>query len=134
MSAFEKKGKSSSLNQNSRRKRKLSDKDRQALMRIVWKDHKSTAPKMTAKFKDHLENPVSLKTVWRDFTWGYNSKKTFWNKFHQQWYVTLAVTLLWHYVGGPPSRRSLDLFWRETKKKGLDSRSPMRPEVGSSEV
>ena len=27
---------------------------------------------------------------------------------------------LWHYVGGPPSRRSLSLFWSETKGLGLE--------------
>ena len=36
---------------------------------------------------------------------------------------------VWHYVGGTPSRRSPCLFWRETQTKGLNSRSPTRPEV-----
>ena len=38
--------------------------------------------------------------------------------------------MLWHYVDGPPSRRSLCLFWRETRQRVLDSRSRTRPEVG----
>ena len=37
--------------------------------------------------------------------------------------------LLLHYVGGPPSRRSLCLFWRETKQRPVPAIST-RPEVG----
>ena len=54
------------MKQNSARKRKLSDKDSRTLMRTVWKDHKNTAPKITADLNDHLENPVALKTVKRE--------------------------------------------------------------------
>ena len=32
-------------------------------MRIVRKNHKNTAPKITAELNDHLKNPVSSKTV-----------------------------------------------------------------------
>ena len=63
MTAFEKEGKISSLKQNSGRKRKLSDRDRRTLTPIVRKDHKKTAPKITAELNDHLESPVSSKTV-----------------------------------------------------------------------
>ena len=63
MTAFEKERKTSSLKQNSRRKRNLSDRDRQTLTRIVGKDHKKTAPKITAELNDHLKNPFSSKTV-----------------------------------------------------------------------
>ena len=35
-------------------------------MRIVWKDHKNTAPKITVELKDHIENPVSSKSVRRE--------------------------------------------------------------------
>ncbi len=66
ITAFEKEGKTSSLKQNSGRKRKLSDRDRLTLKWIVRKDHKNTAPKITAKLNDHLENPVSSKTVGRE--------------------------------------------------------------------
>ena len=31
--------------------------------------------------------------------------------------VRIGELLLWHYVGGLPSRRSLCLFWRETKHR-----------------
>ena len=57
MTAFEK-GKISLLKQNSGRKRKLSDRDRRTLTRIVRKDHKNTALKST---DHHLENQVSPK-------------------------------------------------------------------------
>ena len=63
MTAFEKEGKTSSLKQNSGRKRKLSDRDRGTLTRIGRKDHKNTAPKITAELNDHLEDPISSKTV-----------------------------------------------------------------------
>ena len=63
MTAFEKDGKTSSLKQNSGRKWKLSDRDRRNLMRIVRKDRKNTALKITAEFNDRQKNPVSSKTV-----------------------------------------------------------------------
>ena len=65
MTAFEKEGKTSSLKQNSKRMRKLSDKHRRTLTGIVRKDHKNKAPKITAEFYDRLEIPVSSKTVRR---------------------------------------------------------------------
>ena len=63
MTAIEKERKTSSLKQNSGRKRKQYNTDRRTLSRIVRKDHKNTAPKITAEYNDHLENPVSSKTV-----------------------------------------------------------------------
>ena len=55
ITAFEKEGKTSAQKQNSGRKRKLSDRDRRTLTRIVRKDHKNTAAKITAEPNDHLE-------------------------------------------------------------------------------
>ena len=46
MSAFEKEGKTSSLKQNSGRKRKLSDRDHRTLTRIVRKDTKIQLQKL----------------------------------------------------------------------------------------
>lgn len=66
MTGFEKEGKTSSLMQNSGRKRKLPDRDCWTLTRIVKKDHKNTAPKIAAELNDHLENPISSKTVKRE--------------------------------------------------------------------
>ena len=63
MTTLEKEGKTSSLNQNSWRKWKLSDRDRRTLIRTVRKDHKNTALKITSELNDHLKNPVSSKTV-----------------------------------------------------------------------
>ena len=63
MTTFEKEGKTSSLKQTSGRKRKLSHRDCRTLRGIVRQDHKNTAPKMTAELNDHLENPISSKTV-----------------------------------------------------------------------
>ena len=63
MTALEKGGKTSSLKQNSGRKRNLYDRDRRTLTQIIRKDHKNTAPKITAELNDHLGDPVSLKTV-----------------------------------------------------------------------
>ncbi len=59
MTAFAKEGKFHSLKQNTGRK--LSDRDRWTLTRIVKKDHQNTA-----EIHDHLENPVSSKTVRRE--------------------------------------------------------------------
>ncbi len=67
MTAFEKEGKTSSLKQNSGRKRKLSDRDHQTLSRIVRKDHKNTPPKMTSFLKNCLkgleQNWISLEKI-----------------------------------------------------------------------
>ena len=66
MTAFKKEGKTSSAKQNSGRKRKLSERNRRALNRIVRVDRKTTAPKITAELNEHLQNPVSTKTVRRE--------------------------------------------------------------------
>ena len=63
MTAFEKERKTYSLKQYSGRKRKLSDRDRRTLTQIVWWDHTITAPKITAKLNNHLEKPVTSKSV-----------------------------------------------------------------------
>lgn len=47
------------------RKSKLSERDRRTLNRIVREDPKSTVPKITAEFNEHLKSPVSTKTVRR---------------------------------------------------------------------
>ena len=49
-----------------RRKPKLSDRDHRTLARNFRKDHKNTAPKITAELNDLIENPVSTKTVRRE--------------------------------------------------------------------
>ena len=75
MTAFEKEGKTSSLKQNSGRKRKLSDRDHRTFKRIVWKDHKNTVPKIIAELNDRFENPVSSSTVKRQLNkFGFNGR------------------------------------------------------------
>ena len=61
MTAFEKEGKTFSLKQNTRRKRKLFDRDSRTLTRIFRKDDKNTAPKITAELNDPLEDPIFSK-------------------------------------------------------------------------
>ena len=61
MTAFEKELKTSSPKQNSGRKRKLSDRDRQTFTQIVRKDHKNTAQKIFEDLNDNLENPGKLE-------------------------------------------------------------------------
>ena len=73
MTALEKEGKTSSLKQNSGRKRNLSDSDPRTLTWIVWQDHKNTASKITAKFNDHLE-----EVLWCN---GYRRRK--WTRRHE---------------------------------------------------
>ena len=65
MTTFEKEGKPPQWSKTRRKKEKENCLigDRWTLRRIVRKDHKNTAPKITADLDDHLENPVSLKTV-----------------------------------------------------------------------
>ncbi|KAF2368727.1 Homeobox domain-like, partial [Trinorchestia longiramus] len=63
MTAFEREGKTSSAKHRSDRKSKLSERDRRTLNRIVREDRKTTAPKLTAELNEHLQNPVSTKTV-----------------------------------------------------------------------
>ena len=66
ITAFEKEGNTSSPKQNSGRKRKFSVRDSRTLTRIVRKDHKNTAPKITAELYDYIETPFSSKTVRRE--------------------------------------------------------------------
>ena len=66
MTVFEEEEKTSSLKQNSGRKRKLSDRDHRTLRWIVRKDYKNTALKIIAELNDHHKNPISTKTLKRE--------------------------------------------------------------------
>jgi transposase len=66
MTAYTKHGKTSSAKRNSGRNPKLTDRDRRTLKRIVAKQHKTTAAKVTAELNAHLSNTVSTKTVRRE--------------------------------------------------------------------
>ena len=58
-------GKTSSAKRNSGQNPKLSDRDHQSFKRIMSKNHRTTAAKVTEELNIHLEDPVSTKTVQR---------------------------------------------------------------------
>ena len=105
MTEFKKQGKTSSNRSNSGHISKLTNRDRRALKRIVGGKHWSTAAKLTAELNKHLNSPVSIKTVRREFnTAGYHGKaairkpllstiniqKRFkWRRDHKGWYADL---------------------------------------------
>lgn len=66
MTAYTKYGKTSSAKKNSGRNSKLTDRDRRTLKRIVTRQHKTTAAKVTAELNSHLNITVSTKTVRRE--------------------------------------------------------------------
>jgi len=66
MTAYTKHGKTSSPKRNSGRNPKLTDRDRRTLKKIVARQHKTTATKVTAELNAHLSNTVSTKTVRRE--------------------------------------------------------------------
>ena len=61
MTAFEKKGQTSSLKQNSGRKWKLSYRDCWTLTWIVRKDHNNTVLRITVELNDHHETQFPQK-------------------------------------------------------------------------
>ena len=100
MTALAKEGKTSSLKQNSRRKQKQSDRERQTLTWIVRKDHKNTAPKFTTEFNVHLEKPVSSKTVRRELhEAGFHGRaairKPYQNKFVGNFHYIVQLHVGW---------------------------------------
>lgn len=66
ITAYTKHGKTSSAKRNSGRKPKLTNRDRRTLKRIVARQHKTTAARVTAELNTHLSNTVSIKTVRRE--------------------------------------------------------------------
>ena len=56
-------GKPSSAERNGGRKPKPSERDRRTWKRIVSKNHRSTAAKVTTELNIQLKDPVSTKTV-----------------------------------------------------------------------
>ncbi|GFY27657.1 transposable element Tcb1 transposase [Trichonephila clavipes] len=57
--------KTSLVKQNSERKEKLSERDRQVMKLIVTSKKQTTAAKVTTKLFQHLDSPVSIITVRR---------------------------------------------------------------------
>lgn len=64
--AYRESGKTSSAKTQRGRKCVLSDRDRRALKRIVTKNKRTTAAKVTAEMNVALANPVSIKTTRRE--------------------------------------------------------------------
>jgi len=59
-------GKALSAERNSDRKPKLNERNRRTLKRIVSKNHRTAAAKVTANLNIHPEDPVSSQTVQRE--------------------------------------------------------------------
>jgi hypothetical protein len=66
MTAYTYHGKTSSAERNRGRKPKLNERNSRTLKRIMFKNHKTAAAKVTAKLNIHLEDPVSSQTVRRE--------------------------------------------------------------------
>lgn len=66
MTVYIKHGRTASAKKNSGRKSKLSEKDRQALLRIVDEHPEYTASKITTELNRHLSHTVSVKTIRRE--------------------------------------------------------------------
>jgi hypothetical protein len=63
MSAYRKRGKTTSAKRNSGRKSTLTERELCTLRRIVSKNHRTTAAQATAELNIYLEDPVCTKTV-----------------------------------------------------------------------
>lgn len=66
MTVYIKHGRTASAKKNSGRKSKLTEKDRQTLLRIVDEHPEYTASKITTELNRHLSHSVSVKTVRRE--------------------------------------------------------------------
>uniref|UniRef100_A0A3B4ZQP1 Uncharacterized protein n=1 Tax=Stegastes partitus TaxID=144197 RepID=A0A3B4ZQP1_9TELE len=66
MTVYIKHGRTASAKKNSGRKSKLTEKDRQTLLRIVDEHPEYTASKITTELNRHLSHTVSVKTIRRE--------------------------------------------------------------------
>ncbi|GFT91136.1 transposable element Tcb1 transposase [Trichonephila clavipes] len=66
MTAYKKFGNVTSGKHNSRRKRKLTDRDKRVLTRIVTRKRKQLLSQITSEVNSHLRNPNSARTVQRE--------------------------------------------------------------------
>lgn len=66
MTVYVKHGRTASAKKNSGRKSKLTEKDRQTLLRIVDEHPEFTASKITSELNRHLSHTVSVKTIRRE--------------------------------------------------------------------
>lgn len=66
MTAYKKCGNVASGKHNSGRKRKLSERDKRVLTRIVARKRKQSLTQITSEVNSHLRNPISARTVQRE--------------------------------------------------------------------
>ncbi|GFX15963.1 transposable element Tc1 transposase [Trichonephila clavipes] len=66
MAAYKKCGNVTSGKHNSGRKRKLTDRDKRVLTRIVARKRKQSLSQITSEVNSHLRNPISARTVQRE--------------------------------------------------------------------
>lgn len=66
MTVYIKHGRTASAKKNSGRKSKLTEKDRETLLRIVDEHPEYTASKITSELNSHLSHTVSVKTIRRE--------------------------------------------------------------------
>uniref|UniRef100_A0A671YRI5 Transposase Tc1-like domain-containing protein n=1 Tax=Sparus aurata TaxID=8175 RepID=A0A671YRI5_SPAAU len=66
MTVYVKHGRTASAKKNSGRKSKLTEKDRQTLLRIVDEHPEYTASKITTELNRNLSHTVSVKTIRRE--------------------------------------------------------------------
>lgn len=66
MTVYVKHGRTASAKKNSGRKSKLTEKDRQTLLRIVDEHPEYTASKITTELNRHVSHAVSVKTIRRE--------------------------------------------------------------------
>ncbi|CAB1420014.1 unnamed protein product [Pleuronectes platessa] len=66
MTVYVKHGRTTSAKKNSGRKSKLTEKDRQTLLRIVEEHPEYTASNITSELNTHLSHTISVKTIRRE--------------------------------------------------------------------
>lgn len=109
--AYRKSGKTSSAKSQRGRKCVLGDRDRRSLKRIVTKNKKTTAAKVTAELNVGLTNPVSTKTIRRELhKQGISGraaipkplisdanacKRKTWCRSHKTWTMEQWKTVIW---------------------------------------
>ncbi|GFU11897.1 transposable element Tcb1 transposase [Trichonephila clavipes] len=112
MTAYKKCGNVTSGKHNSGRKRKLTDRDKRVLTRIVARKRKQSLSQITSEVNSHLRNPISASTVQRELhasnlygrigirkplvTARHTLQRRQWCRTHRQWTPTVATS---HLVG-----------------------------------
>ncbi|GFU70885.1 transposable element Tc1 transposase [Trichonephila clavipes] len=87
MTAYNKCGNVTSGKHNSGRKRKLTDRDKRVLTRIVARKRKQSLSQITSEVNSHLRNPISARTVQRELHAS--------NLTHRQWTPQQWQQVIW---------------------------------------